>query len=77
MKLTWPLLGWIAFGLFSAAYVVFMVLGVLNETGVIDISWMPKSEESSGNVDPGGYNQGPNHVPARPGPPAGGGARGR
>ncbi|MFE9645126.1 hypothetical protein ACFYO0_13630 [Streptomyces sp. NPDC006365] len=76
MKLTWPLLGWALFALFCAAWVAFLVLGVLDEVGVIDISWMPKSEESSGDVDPGGYNQGPNQVPVRPGPPAGG-ARGR
>ncbi|MER5220501.1 hypothetical protein [Streptomyces flaveus] len=79
MKLTWPLLGWAFFALLCAALFALTVLGVLQQLEVIDISWLRDPEgSSSGNVDPGGYNRAPNHVPNRPGPPAGaGGARGR
>jgi hypothetical protein len=77
MKLTWSLLGDALLALYCVAFVAVVVLGVLNATGVIDISWLPKSEgSSSGDVDPGGYNQAPDHVPNRPGSGAGG-ARGR
>ncbi|NGO45914.1 hypothetical protein [Streptomyces ureilyticus] len=64
------------FALLGVGLFAIIVLAILNDMGVIDISWLDVEGSSSGDVDPGGYNQGPNHVPARPGSGAGG-ARGR
>ncbi|GGK62946.1 hypothetical protein [Streptomyces flaveus] len=82
MKLTWSLLGEALLVLYCAAFIACIVLvmlgGLLHGLGVVDIPWMSEPEQPSSGVDPGGYNQAPNHVPNRPGPPAGaGGARGR
>ncbi|GAB2959195.1 hypothetical protein GCM10023080_018950 [Streptomyces pseudoechinosporeus] len=78
MKLKRPLLADALFALFCVALFAIIVLGILDRLEVVDISWLGDGEgPSSGDVNPGGYNQGPNHVPARPGSGAGGGARGR
>ncbi|WP_328770165.1 hypothetical protein [Streptomyces sp. NBC_00286] len=75
MKLKRPSLDDAFFALLGVGLFAFIVLAILNDMGVIDISWLDLEGSSSGD-NPGGYNQGPNNVPARPGSGAGG-ARGR
>lgn len=68
MKLTRSLLGDALLALYCVAFFALIVLGMLDGLGVIDISWIPESEQPSDGVPPGAPNQGPNHVPVRPGP---------